>query len=303
MICAVQPKGRAVPDARKSLRALNEAWSQCTRCELGERRLASGGSFVAGEGSRRGIMLVGEGPGKEEEISGSPFVGPSGRLLRKVITKLGLTDYYITNLVACRSCSPVTNPDGTPRFWKSRRGGPMRPMMKDEPPLPSHIMACSERFYEELYIVDPILVVSLGGKACEMLTKGPATILKQRGQLSTIEIPGASTRAVLTEKKGVWVRKVKGQLAMPVEPNQVEYMLLPTLHPAYVLRKLRDQHADNSPLAQLVADLRLAVKIYERYLLEAFNREPTGMSDTPDEEITADEYEEEDGEEPPPDMM
>ena len=273
-----------IPDARKHLQVLDSEWSKCTKCSLGERRVAVGGEYVAGEGMGRGIVFVGEGPGKDEEASGRPFVGASGQLLRRVLEKLAFEDYYITNLVSCRSCSAVTNPDGTPRFWQRKHGPPVQ-MWRDEPPLGVQIEACSPRFYEELYIVDPKLVVAMGVKACEALTHRPVTISKMRGQLVSIQVPGAWTKAVMTEKRGVWARKVKGELVLPIEQNMVEYMMMPTLHPAGVLRKLQDRDKDNGPLAQFINDIQMAVKIYERLMLEAFNREPTSRI----QELTANE--------------
>jgi hypothetical protein len=74
-------------------------------------------------------------------------------------------------------------------------------------------------------------------------------------------------RAVLTEKKGVWLRKVKGAYTAPVEQNEVRYLLVPTLHPSYVDRKLSDK-GPSSPFRQFFADVKKAVKIFERYQLE-----------------------------------
>jgi hypothetical protein len=83
----------------------------------------------------------------------------------------------------------------------------------------------------------------------------------------------------LTNKKGAWLRKVKGELVAPTEQNQVDYLLMPTLHPTYVLRKLEDTDPATSPLRHFVNDIRMAVKIYERYMLEAFGVLPSGRSD------------------------
>jgi uracil-DNA glycosylase len=285
-----------VPDIRRSFRSLNEEWETCRKCELGERRDANGGLFVAGEGTPRGVLFVGEGPGKEEEATGTPFIGPSGRLLREIIENLGLENYFISNLVACRSCAPATNADGTPRFFNRKYGPPLQ-IFRDEPPLPMHIASCAPRFYEELYLVDPVIVVALGVKASETLLKRPVAILKERGQLSHFDIPGAWHKPILTEKRGAWVRKVKGEVIMPTEQNQVQYLVMPTLHPAFVLRKWRDRHEDDSPIMRLVGDIRLAVKIYERYMLEAFHVEPSGRSDTPAQTIIEHENDEETEEE------
>ena len=135
------PKGteQAVrPDAHKKLETLRAEWLGCTRCELGVRRQAYDGEFVFGEGVRRGIMFIGEGPGEKEELSGRPFVGPSGRLLRHILKKLGVVDVYITNLVTCRSCAVAQTADGEPIFVPGRGGAPPTPRWQDQPPSPAH---------------------------------------------------------------------------------------------------------------------------------------------------------------------
>lgn len=279
-------------DARRTLDDLNNEWSSCTACTLGTRRASVDGSFVAGEGLPRGVMFIGEGPGEKEEMLGRPFVGPSGILLRKVIKKLGLEHYYITNIVTCRSCSPVVDALGMPRIRKQKfSSGPGLPIMKDEPPLPVYMATCSPRLYEEIYLVDPIIIVTLGVTASEFILKRPVAITKDRGQTEHAYIPGATHRAVLTNKKGAWARKIKGSLEMPVTQNEVMYEVMPTLHPAFVIRKLNDKGWD-SPIRLFGNDIRRAVKIYERYMLEAFGTLPSGGSDIPDEVFET--YEEED---------
>ena len=84
------------------LSALKDICLQCTNCELfrGRKKL------VFGEGNPESwFFLIGEGPGREEDISGMPFVGRSGHLLRKLLMAIGLdpeNDCYIANTVKCR---------------------------------------------------------------------------------------------------------------------------------------------------------------------------------------------------------
>ena len=272
-----------MPDARVTLGQLRSEWSSCTRCDLGVQRVNNQGKFVFGQGKPRSIMFIGEGPGVEEDETGVPFIGKSGDLLRKILAKLGVTDFYISNLVACRSCEPVLDEHGQPRFRK-RKYGPAIPMMKDLPPTPVQWKACLPRLQEEIYLVDPIVIVSLGGTAGEALTGGHLTITRDRGEMATIEIPGAGQVAQLTEKKQVWYRKVGGVVVAPVEQATVRYSLIPTLHPSFVLRKIADRGHD-SPFQRLVEDIRQAVKIYEFYMKEVFQKMPTGESDTSYEDI------------------
>lgn len=256
-----------MPNYQKTLQELREEWQNCTKCALGERREMVGGAFVAGEGRPGGIMFIGEGPGVDEEADGRPFIGKSGTILRRAIEKLGITEYYISNLVACRSCQHAHNSQGEPLFYKDRETRVMLPRMKDEPPFPIHVDACSPRLYEEIYLVDPIVIVSLGAEAAKALTHKAISITSASGTPQTIEIPGAWSMPSITAKKKNWVRTTGGMLSLPVIQSTVKYLLLPTLHPAYVLRKWADKSMGN-PLEVFMRDLKAAVAIYDRYMLE-----------------------------------
>ena len=220
------------PDARKSLDVLHDEWVNCTRCELGVRRHDVDGQFVFGEGRRRGIMFIGEGPGRVEEEEGRPFVGPSGKILRKVIGQLGITDYYISNCVACRSCGQAYNSEGQPIERMNRRTKKVEPVITDQTPFPLYIKACLPRLYEQIYLVDPTIIVALGGEAASTLRGKPVKITSERGTTEAISIPGSWNVPVLTEKKRMWAHKVRGKFVMPTMQNQVQYLMLPTIHPA-----------------------------------------------------------------------
>jgi len=265
-------------DARRELADLNAEWETCTKCELGERRQLVGGKFVAGEGAPRGIMFIGEGPGRTEEAYGRPFVGRSGKLLREVLRRLNILDVsYITNIVACRSCKQEVDANGQPVLRQVR--GVSLPKYKDQPPLPAHINACLPRLYEEIYIVDPLLIVTLGATAAATLMKRPVSILNEAGHETHIEIPGVTQVPVLTEKKGQWLRKVRGQLVAPTTRNMVRYLCIPTLHPAFVARSAAD-HAENSPMRRFFAHIKSAASDYIR-LAEYYGIPSTVDTSTP----------------------
>jgi uracil-DNA glycosylase len=255
------------PNARKTLEVLHDEWEGCTKCELGVRRKDVDGAFVFGEGERRGIMFIGEGPGRVEEEQGQPFVGPSGKILRKVIETLGITDYFIGNCVACRSCGPAYNSEGEMIMRKNRATQEMEPLIRDQAPTPLHIKECLPRLYEQIYLVDPVLIVALGAEAASALRGKPVKITSERGTTEAITIPGAWNVPVLTEKRKVWRRKVRGEIVMPTAQNQVRYLMMPTIHPAYVLRFHGDRRQGN-PLSTFVEDIKKAVSIYNRYMLE-----------------------------------
>lgn len=259
------------PDARKTLAVLRKEWAGCTDCELGQRRVAVSGRFVFGEGKLRGLMVIGDGPSQEDEADGRPF-NPNtayedktapGRLLRDLFSHWKFTDYYMTNTVACRSCAPMLDAvTGQPII--NRQGVRYR----DEGPLPVHMDACRARLMEEIYLVDPVVILSLGGRATEALTQRPTTLTKSRGVEQHIEVPGAGFKASLTEKKGVWLRRGSGgQMVAPVVQRAVSYLMVPTFDPAFVWRKISDRSKDG-PFQLFAKDVLKTIRIYERYMLE-----------------------------------
>lgn len=281
------------PDGRKSLTQLREEWANCIRCSLGEQRIDRSGSFVFGRGARNGIMFIGEGPGVDEEKQGLPFVGKSGDLLHGVLARLGFDNYYETNLVTCRSCTPRLDEDGNPIFRTNfaTKARVVEQVFQDEPPTPPQYLSCMPRLQEEIYLVDPVVIVGLGGKACEALLGRSITITRDRGEPAQIGIAGASYSPVLTEKKQEWLHRVKGEdgktrLTTVNEQNMVPYYLMPTLHPAYVLRKLADQGPD-SPFRQFVADIKRAVRTYEQYCELVFGDIPSSTPAPDDETLHA----------------
>lgn len=136
-------------------RLVSEALA-CTRCELASGRT----QVVFGVGDPGAdLMFVGEGPGRDEDLQGEPFVGRAGRLLTRLIEDIGLTrdDVYIANVVKCR---PPNNRD----------------------PRPAEIEACSPFLDEQLAHVAPRVVVTLGNFATKRLLGTKQGITKVRGK-------------------------------------------------------------------------------------------------------------------------
>jgi DNA polymerase len=270
------------PDARKTLGELQQEWSSCVRCNLGRRRIEAEGKFIFGRGTPGGVMLIGEGPGSVEEKEGVPFAGRSGRILHSVLALLGLDEYYETNLVACRSCSQQFNGQGQPLMrtnWSTRQP---ELVYKDEPPTPPQYNACLPRLYEEIYLVDPTVIIGLGGKVSEALMGHSITITRDRGEPVQISIPGAGYRPVLTEKRKEWLHRTPEGFRTISEQNEVRYYFMPTLHPSYVERKLKDMGHD-SPFRQLVIDIKKAIRAHEVYREMVFGLLPTSNQDSDDE--------------------
>ena len=134
--------------------------SGCRGCALGEGRH----HLVFGTGSRQAeIMLIGEGPGEQEDLQGIPFVGPAGKLLDDMLEMIGLdrSKVYIANIVKCR---PPRNRD----------------------PLNQEMDACIAWLERQIALVDPKIVVCLGRIAACRIIREDFRITKEHGQWSDI---------------------------------------------------------------------------------------------------------------------
>ncbi len=260
---------------------LRSEWEGCRACNLGEYRDASGGHMVFGEGQPGGVMFIGEGPGKDEAAQGVPFIGKSGNLLRDTIKLLGLNRYYISNTVLCRSCAQDFDTEGNPMFWTRR--GVQEPRISDRAPTPAQVKACRPRLVEEIYLVDPKVIVALGQQAASAIADKSVSISGESGKPIQISIPGAGFNPVLTPKKQEWIRKVRGQIVMPTEQNEVKYLMVPVLHPAFILRRSMDARIGN-PVAMFVDGMKKAVSIYARHMFEVYGEEVV-WNDITDEAI------------------
>lgn len=140
-----------------ALEVLAEEASTCTSCGLAVGRT----TVVFGAGSSTAdLMFVGEGPGAREDEQGVPFVGRSGQLLDRLLAEeLGIdrTDCYITNVVKCR---PPENRD----------------------PRPDEIAACRPYLEQQVALVDPAVIVTLGNFSSKLLLETDVGITKLRGR-------------------------------------------------------------------------------------------------------------------------
>lgn len=258
-------------DRRKPLHVLRSEWEQCTACPLGERRVATNGPFIFGEGVPGAIMFIGEGPGEAEEETGRPFTGAGGKLLRAILAKSGVNNVYFTDVVCCRSFSYQYDSEGHQRYNTYR--GVSTPAVRDDKPKPAQTAQCRARLYEEVYLVDPVLIVTLGPVAAEAVlghpVKGLQTNSKLRpdvvGEQGTIlRLPGAGASPALTPK-GAWRRKVRGEYIMPTVPALVEYPVLPLISPLDVLNRESDRTI-GSPRDSFSKGLTSVLRYYNDYL-------------------------------------
>jgi DNA polymerase len=133
----------------------------CTRCRLAEGRH----SVVFGSGDPRAeLMLVGEGPGAEEDRQGLPFVGPAGELLTRILQAIEMTreQVYIANVVKCR---PPANRD----------------------PQPDEVAACNGYLTAQIELVAPKVLVALGRVAAQTLLGNTAPLGRLRGRWHEVQ--------------------------------------------------------------------------------------------------------------------
>lgn len=121
----------------------------CRGCDLCQKRT----TVVWGEGSLDAdVLFIGEGPGRDEDLAGRPFVGRSGRVLTDIIEKgmkVPRTAVYIANVVKCR---PPGNRD----------------------PHPEEVAACSRYLDRQIEVIAPKAIVAVGGVAgCALLGLPP----------------------------------------------------------------------------------------------------------------------------------
>ena len=140
-------------------RTLQEAAAEaagCTKCPLAETRT----QVVYGVGDPHAdLVFIGEGPGFHEDKQGEPFVGAAGQLLNRMLGQIGYQreDAYIANIVKCR---PPGNRD----------------------PRPEEIEACTPWLTEQIALIDPRIIVTLGNFATRFILDTKASISRVRGQ-------------------------------------------------------------------------------------------------------------------------
>ncbi|MGB9680499.1 MAG: uracil-DNA glycosylase [Thermoanaerobacteraceae bacterium] len=128
----------------------------CKKCNLSNTR----NNVVFGEGSYKSkIMFIGEGPGKDEDLQGKPFVGRAGQLLNKMLEAINLKreDIYIANIVKCR---PPNN----------------------RVPLEEEIQACIPYLRNQVAIISPKIIVCLGSTAAKAIIDKNFKITAMRGR-------------------------------------------------------------------------------------------------------------------------
>lgn len=141
-----------------SIDSVNQKIAACARCPLSQTRK----NVVPGEGVPQPLVLVvGEGPGAEEDEQGRPFVGKAGQLLDKMLAAINLSrdkNCYIANIVKCRP-----------------------PMNRD--PAPQESQACRSFLDAQIHVLKPKMILAMGRVALQNLLDTSIGINKMRGQI------------------------------------------------------------------------------------------------------------------------
>lgn len=143
----------------ETLKQIASEISVCTRCALHKTRTKS----VPGEGPANAeILLIGEGPGQNEDLQGRPFIGAAGKFLSELLAQAGLKreDVWITNVVKSR---PPGNRD----------------------PLPEELAACGEFLDRQIAALNPKIIITLGRFSMSKYMPG-AKITQIHGQMKRI---------------------------------------------------------------------------------------------------------------------
>jgi DNA polymerase len=169
------------------------------------------------------VMVIGEGPGADEDIEGRPFVGRAGQLLDKMLSSAGLyreKNCYIANVVKCR---PPGNRD----------------------PSPEEIEACAPYLERQIALLKPLVLLCAGGVAARHILRTKEGISRLRGKIG--EYPAA-----------VEIMETGTLQSDSIPPIPV----IPTFHPSALLRDERLKHPAFEDLKQLMALLAKLNKSY-----------------------------------------
>lgn len=178
----------------ETLEMIQEDLGDCHRCKLHKGRR----HVVFGAGNPRArLVLVGEGPGYEEDVQGLPFVGQAGQLLTKILHAIHLTreEVFICNIIKCR-------PPG------------------NRNPEPDEIAACIPFLQRQIRAIRPKVICALGAFAAQTLLETDTPISQLRGDFHTYEdiplLPTYHPAFLLrnpAKKRDVWEDMQKLQVA------------------------------------------------------------------------------------------
>ena len=205
------------PNKAELLEPIRERVRACTKCT---HLACSRTQTVFGVGNPDAdLMFIGEAPGVDEDRQGEPFVGRAGQLLTRILKAMNFAreDVYIANILKCR---PDT-PQGT---------------FGNRAPTPTEMQTCRPYLVEQIEIIQPKVLVALGGVAVEGLLGMRGTMRELRGRWHAYNgIPLMITyhpayllrNQAPSEKRKVWedMLQVLERLDQPISERQRNYFL------------------------------------------------------------------------------
>lgn len=186
--------------AAQTLEALAEAIASCQACGLCLERER----VVVGQGvMQAAVMVVGEGPGEQEDRQGEPFVGRSGMLLDNMLSTIDSgreKNVYLANIIKCR-------PPG------------------NRSPRPEEIAACKPFLLRQIELVKPRSILALGKPAAQSLLGVEAPLAFMREQAYTLPHPGHTVPVVVSYHPAYLLRKATEKAAAWKDLNQVKALI------------------------------------------------------------------------------
>lgn len=176
-----------LPPAQRWIR-LREEVDGCRRCRLAETRTNT--VFGRGRPQQARWMLIGEGPGAEEDKQGEAFVGQAGKLLDAMLDAAGIdsaADVFIANVLKCR---PPNNRN----------------------PEPDEVAACEGYLYEQIRLVQPDCILLLGRFAAQSVLHSDLQIGRLRNKLHHITLDGRQVPVVVTYHPAYLLRNQRDKL-------------------------------------------------------------------------------------------
>lgn len=163
---------RSAAASARSLVDLQQALTSFDGCSL--KATAKNLCLYRGAEKAR-VMLIGEAPGREEDLEGKPFVGPAGQLLDRMLGAIGLdeTTVHITNVV----------------YWRPPG---------NRTPTPQEATVCRPFLERQIALVAPDIIVPLGGAAAKHILDVAEGIMRIRGRWHSVQLGGHAARAIAT---------------------------------------------------------------------------------------------------------
>ncbi len=150
-------------DIVKKIDELRSECVDCSKCGLKDTR----NNVVFGEGNPESpLMIIGEGPGANEDLTGRPFVGRAGKLLDECLAecKMNRNHVFICNIVKCRACIEENG------------------RLRNRPPAPQEIAACTPWLEKQIEIIKPEVILSLGAPSAKFVIKKDFKMTQERGE-------------------------------------------------------------------------------------------------------------------------